>query len=123
MPARPGRTHYFLGVAVAMVVALLQIWMRMVGSEDNPANLGFFVVVMTAAACAFTARSRAEGMARGILATAAVQALVGLAVATAPMTARVEPHGVIGVVMQSGLFVALWLVSAALFRSSGRHTG
>ncbi len=114
------RTAYSLGVAVAVAVSLLQVWMRMVGSEDNPANLAYFTVVMAALACAFTARFRAAGMARAMLATAGVQALVGLAVATAPISARIEPHGVAGVVAQSAVFVALWLVSAGLFWRSGR---
>ena len=120
MPDIMGTTAYRIGAAVAVGVSFLETWMRMVGSEDNPANLGFFGVVMTAGACAFTARFRAEGMARAMLATAGAQALVGLAVATAPISARVEPHGVAGVVVQSGLFVALWLVAAACFHRSAR---
>lgn len=116
-----GNIAYRFAAAVAVAVSLLQTWMRMVGSEDNPHNLGFFVVVMAAGACAFTARFRAEAMARAMLATAGVQALVGLAVATAPITAQIERYGVAGVVRQSGLFVALWLVSAALFWWSARR--
>jgi hypothetical protein len=41
-------------------------------------------------------------------------------VATAPITARVEPMGAPGVLMLSGMFTALWLVSAALFYRSSR---
>jgi hypothetical protein len=92
----------------------------MVGNEDNPANLGYFGVVFTGVACAFTARFRAEGMARAMLATAGVQMVIGMFVATAPISARIEPHGVAGVVMQAGLFVTLWLVSAGLFWRSSK---
>lgn len=113
-------TLYRLGAAVAFAVSLLTVWMRMVGSEDNPANLAYFGVVMTAAACTFTAKLRPEGMARAMLATAGVQALIGLAVATAPITAQIERYGVPGVTRQAALFVALWLVSAALFHRSAR---
>ena len=43
------------------------------------------------------------------------------AATTAPVTARVEPMGPGGVLLLSGLFVALWLVSAALFQWSAHH--
>jgi hypothetical protein len=120
MASSSGHVAYRFGVAVAVGVSLLQTWMRMVGSEDNPANLGFFGVVITAGACAFTARFAAAGMARGMVATAGAQALIGLAVATAPISVQVERHGPAGVVAQSAVFVALWLVAAWLFRRSAR---
>jgi hypothetical protein len=114
-------SQYRLAATIAVLTGLLTFWMRMVGSEDNPANLGYFAVVMAAAACAFTAKLRPEGMARAMLATAGVQALIGLAVATAPITAQIERYGVTGVVRQAALFVALWLVAAALFHRSARR--
>jgi hypothetical protein len=120
MSGNMGNNAYRIGAALAVMVSLLTIWMRMVGNEDNPANLGYFAVVFAAAACAFTARFRAEGMARAMFATAGVQALIGAFVATAPVSARIEPHGVAGVVMQSGLFVTLWLISAAFFHRSAQ---
>lgn len=124
MAGKPGRIAYRIGVAVALAASFLEVWMNLavgiVGTEDNPVNQGFYLVVATAAACAFTARLRADGMARAMLAVAAVQALLGLAVATAPSTARDEPMGAIGVLALSGGFVALWLVSAALFHRSER---
>jgi hypothetical protein len=118
------RTFYRLGVAVALAAGLIQVWMNLavgiVGSEDNPQNQGFFGVVVAAAACAFVARLRPDGMARAMLATAGVQAVLAAAVATAPMTAREEPNGATGVLLLSGLFVALWLLSAVLFHRSAR---
>ena len=119
------RIFYAIGAAVALAAGLLQVWMNLavgiVGSEDNPVNQGFYMVVATAAACAFTARFEAAGMARAMLATAGIQALLGLAVATAPSTARIEPMGATGVLLLSGGFVALWLVAAALFHRSARQ--
>lgn len=119
-----GRTYYRLGVAVALAAGFIQVWMNLavgiVGSEDNPQNQGFFGVVVAAAACAFVARLQADGMARAMLATAGVQAVLAAAVATAPLTARVEPMGAVGVLVLSGFFTALWLVSAALFHRSAR---
>ena len=91
---------YRAGVGVAIVASLAQVWMNLavgiVGREDNPVNQGCYLVVATAAACGFTARLRAEGMTRAMLATAAVQALLAAAVATAPRlpaTSRWAPPG------------------------------
>jgi len=119
-----GRIAYRSGAAVALAAGFLEVWMNLavgiVGDTDNAQNQGFFGVVVAAMACAFVAKLRPDGMARAMLATAGVQALLGLMVATAPVTARVEPMGATGVLMLSGLFTALWLVSAALFHTSSQ---
>lgn len=88
--------------------------------EDNPANQGFFGVVVTALACVFVARLKAENMARAMVATAAAQALLGIAVATAPSTASLAPHGPTGIVILSSGLVVAWLGSAALFRRAAQ---
>jgi len=124
MPSRAGTTHYRLGLATAIFAGLFQVWMNLavgiVGSEDNPVNQGFFMVVATAAACAFTARLKAEAMARAMLATAGVQALLGAVVATAPSTVIADAKGPLGVVVLSGGFVGLWLLAAFFFHRSAR---
>ena len=120
---RDGARFYRMGAGVAVFAGLFQVWINLavgiVGSEDNQANQAFFGVVITAAACAFTARL-AEGMTRAMLATAGVQAFVALALATAPSTARIGPDEPTKVVVLSAGFVTLWLISALLFRRSAR---
>ena len=127
MPSQTGTTQYRLGAVIALFAGLFQIWVNLavgiVGSEDNPVNQGFFMVVATAAACAFTARLRAEGMVRAMLATAGVQALLGAAIATAPSTVINDAKGPLGVVVLSGGFVALWLLAAFFFHRSARAAG
>ena len=122
--SNPGRIPYRIGAGVALAVAFVQVWMNLavgiVGEADNPANQGFYGVVVAAAACAFTARLSADGMARAMLGVGAVQAVLGLAVGTAPSTARMEPMGAAGVLMLSGVFIAGWLVSAAFFQRSAQ---
>ena len=122
MTDAPGRIPYRLGATVAIGASFLQVWMNLavgiVGSEDNPVNMGFFLVVVTAGACAFTAQFRAGGMARAMVAVAGLQALLAAAVATAPSTARDDPMGPMGVLVLSGFFVTLWLLSAWLFYRS-----
>lgn len=115
-----GNTIYRLAGLLAAATGVLQIWMNVavgiLGSEENPANMGFFMIVATAGACAFTARFRPEGMARGMVATAGLQALLGVAVATAPVNAA-ESTGVLAL---SAGFTGLWLMAAALFYRSAR---
>lgn len=118
---------YRAGAALAVAAAFLLVWINLavgiVGSEDNPANLGFFLLVLAAAVGGFAAEFRARGMARAMLGVAIVQMLLGLVIATAPSTAQVEPMGAWGVLAISGFFAALWLASAALFRAAGRGEG
>ena len=124
MTSHSGHIAYRIGAAVALAASFLQVWMNLavgiVGSTDNPQNQGFFGVVVAAAACAFVARLRPDGMARAMLAVAGVQAILGLMVATAPITAK-DPMGATGVVIVTALFTVLWLVSAALFHRSARQ--
>jgi hypothetical protein len=124
MAGRPGHIFYRIGIAVALGAAFLEVWINLavgiVGSEDNPVNQGFYLVVATAAACAFTARLRADGMARAMLAVAGMQMLLAAAIATAPSTARIDAMAPIGVLALSGAFAALWLAAAALFHRSAR---
>jgi|SRR4249919_900012 len=120
MPTRSARTYYRAGLAVMLAVSFVQVWMTVVGGiagEDNPQNQGFLGVVVTAAACAFVARGRAPEMARAMLATAGVQALLAAMLATAPITE--QP---VKILMVSGVFFACWLGSAALFARSAQQT-
>jgi hypothetical protein len=120
MPARSARTYYLAGLAVMLAVSFVQVWMTVVGGiagEDNPQNQGFLGVVVTAAACAFVARGRAPAMARAMLATAGVQALLAAMLASAPITQ--EPGRI---VVACGVFCMGWLASAGLFARSARQT-
>lgn len=113
--------QYRIGVIVALAACFLLVWVNLavgiVGDEDNPVNLSFFCVVLAAAVGSFAARFQPQGMARAMLGIAAMQGLLGVAIGTAPSTAR-DPAGVMGVAAVTGFFVALWLTSAALFRKA-----
>jgi len=124
MVSSSGRMAYRLAVAVWIGGSFLQVWANLavgiVGCEDNPQNQGFFGVIVASAACAFVARLRPSGMVRAMLATAGVQALLGIMVATAPITAEVDRLGPSGVIIVTIVFCVLWLVAAALFYRSAR---
>jgi hypothetical protein len=59
-------------------------------------------------------------MARTMLGVAIMQALLGVATATAPSTASL-PDGSFQALLLGGPFTALWLTAAAFFRAASRR--
>jgi len=99
------------------VTSLLTVWTTIV--RDDGAGVGWFLVIMAAVAGAFAAWFRPAGMARAMIGVAVMQLLLGIAIATAPVTALV-PGAVMRALIASGGFAALWLVSAACFRAAAK---
>lgn len=123
MTRKSGTTLYRIGGAVALVAGFIPTWVNVavgIVGEDDPSNLGFFGVVVTAAACAFVARFRAGDMARAMLAVAVVQAWLALVIVTAPST---SDEGTMRVLVVSTGLTVLWLISAMLFRLSAKRSG
>lgn len=108
---------YRAGVAVALLASFLTIWTTIV--RDDGSGIGFFLVIMAAMVGAFSAWFGPAGMARTMLGVAIMQAAFGIAIATAPSTANM-PDGSMRALLFSGFFVALWLISAALFRAAAK---
>ena len=102
---------YASGLAVGGGAALLQAWINLavgiVGSAENPANLIYVGVLAVAVVGAAVARFEAAGMARAMAAAAVAQLL-------AFAGALVSGLGFTGPI--TIFFVALWLISASLFR-------
>jgi hypothetical protein len=117
-----GSRAYRAGAAVAIAASFLSVWSTIV--RDDGTGIGFFLVILAAAVGAFAAWFRPAGMARAMLGVAIMQALYGVAVATAPSTAHM-PDGVFKALVSSGFFTALWLIAAACFHAAakGRPTG
>lgn len=108
-------TAYRAGAAVAIGAGFLTIWVNlavgMLGSEDNPANLLFGLVLLTAMAGALIAGFKPRGMARAMHAAAAAQAA---------MTVYALVGGYSEVVVHVGCFVLPWLLSALLFKKAAQ---
>jgi hypothetical protein len=103
---------YRAGVAVALVTTFLTVWTTIVRDDGNGA--GFFMLIMAAVVGGFSAWFRPAGMARSMLGVAIMQVALGVLVATEPSIASM-PDGSFEVLLSSGLFAVLWLVSAAFF--------
>lgn len=114
---------YRWGVAVALAAGFLLVWatgaVGIIGSEADAANLMYAGVLAVGIAGAFVARFRPGGMARAMVAAAVAQALVCL-VAIASGLGR--PYsGAAELLLLNGFWIALFLVSAVLFRSAARE--
>ena len=109
-------TAYRAGAAVAIGTGFLTIWVNlavgMLGSEGNPDNLLFGLVLLTAMGGALIAGFKPQGMVRAMYAAAAVQAA---------MTVYALVGGYSEVVVHVGCFVLPWLLSAFLFRKAAQE--
>src|SRR5678816_654771 len=98
-------TAYRAGVVVAAVTSLLSVWTTVV--RDDSTGIGYFMVILAALVGGFAAWFRPAGLARTMFGVAIMQMLLGIALATAPVTARM-PDGVFKAVLFNGVFSALW---------------
>jgi len=113
-----GSGAFRAGVAVAVVASFLTVWTTVV--RDDGTGIGWFLVIMAAVVGAFSAWFRPAGMARTMLGVAIMQALLGVAIATAPSIAS-TPDGPLKALLFSGVFTALWLLSATFFRAASKR--
>jgi hypothetical protein len=116
----PGARAYRAGVGLAFLAAFLIIWTTIVRDDGN--CIGFFMVIMAVGAGWWAAGFRPAGMARTMVGVAAMQAAVGMLIATAPVTASV-PGESMKALLYSGFFVLLWLASGLCFCISASRRG
>jgi hypothetical protein len=118
------KTAYRSAVTVALAAALILLWLMgavgIIGVEGDAADLMYFGVLAVGIIGAIIARFQPHGMARALLATALAQALVAVIALIAgkhrdPVTSVPELVGL------NGIFVALFVGSAWLFRRAARE--
>ena len=106
---------YRAGAALGLAAGFSLIWANgavgYIGSEDNPYNLVFFIVIAIAFAGALVSGFRARGMAWTMAAAGAAHALAGFGgAAEDPITIPITI-----------VFVGMWLGSARLFLAAARE--
>jgi hypothetical protein len=116
LAARAARHRtYLLAAALAIGTGFLLLWATLAvgffGDERDPANALVLGVLAVALIGAVLARRRSAGMARAMLATALAQGLLSVVASVAGLRHPLPAAAV---------FVALWLLAAALFRRSAR---
>lgn len=111
-----GNTAYRIAVGIAVVAAFLLVWINLavgiIGSEGEPANAMFAGVLVVGLVGSLVARFHPQGMARAMVATALVQALVGVVGLVGPWDSAGPILGL------TAFFTVLWLASAWLFRTA-----
>jgi hypothetical protein len=112
---------YRAAVGVALAAAFFLIWLNLavgiIGTEDHPANLMYGGVLVVGIVGAIIARFQPDGMARVFSATAVTQGLVAVIALNAGLGST-DPTWPLDISGLTGLFAALWLVSAGLFRKA-----
>ena len=115
---------YRAAVGVALATAFILVWMNLavgvIGTEDHPANLLHGGVLAVGIVGATVARFQPRGMARALVATALAQASVGAVALVAGWgsTGPTWPANILGL---TGIFAALWLLSASQFQKAARE--
>ncbi|WP_026614854.1 hypothetical protein [Ensifer aridi] len=121
---RTNNKAYRAAVGVALAAAFSLIWINaavgIIGSENNPANLMYGGVLAVGIVGAVIARFKPSGMARAFFLTALTQGMVGV-IALAAGFGSAAPSFPEAVVFLTGFFVALWLLSAYLFRKAAQE--
>lgn len=114
---------YRIAVGVSLATAFLLVWVNgavgIIGAEGNDANLMFFGVLAVAVIGGFMVRFQPRGMVHALYATALAQALVA-AIALVGGRGSSAPDWPGDILMLTGMFVLLWMLSAWLFRHAAR---
>ena len=114
---------YRFAVGVALAASFFLIWINgavgIIGNESNDANMMYVGVLAVALTGAVIARFKPQGMARALVATACAQALVA-GIALIGRFGAADPSWPWDIVLLTGFFAALWLVSAGLFRKAAQ---
>ena len=117
-------TAYRSAVGVAVTAAFFLVWVNgavgIIGNESNDANMMYFGVLAVGFIGAIIARFQPNGMARAMFATALAQALVPVIAVLAGLgsTGSMWPWDIL---IATGFFAALWIISAWLFRKAARQ--
>ena len=110
-------TAYRSGIALAGLTSFLIVWTSIVRDEGSAA--GNFMIILATAVGGYACRFEAAGLARTMAGVAAMQLILGLLTATAPITATL-PGGAPKAFAFHAVFTLFWLGSAALFRTASR---
>ncbi len=120
------RLSYKAAVLIAAVTGFLIIWINLavgiIGPEDHPANLLYAGVFLVGIIGSVLSRLQPKGMARTLFAVAVVQMLVP-AIASIIWKSTVEASPGVGpLFLLNGIFAALFVFSAFLFRRAEKKT-
>jgi hypothetical protein len=121
---KAGNGAYRAAAGVALGAVFVLVWLvgavGVIGEEGDRADLMYGGVLAVGVIGGIVVRFRPEGMARVLLAMAGVQALVAV-IALSAGKHQVPNSSVLEILGLNGLFVALFIGSAWLFRHAARE--
>jgi hypothetical protein len=113
---------YNAALGLTVLTTFLLVWINaavgIIGNEDNPLNLLYGIVAATILVGAMIARLRAVAMARTFAVAASVQAVIGM---IAVVAGADQSPGQSGLALINGMFFALLVGAAWLFRHAARE--
>ena len=117
---RSGKTMYRVTFATTLLGALLLFWVNgavgIIGSENQPANLLYGIVILVGLIGALVSRFKAAGMATTLFAATVVQLIVPLVAWMIWPDLSWGNARMAGVLVLNAFFAVLFLVSGVLFR-------
>lgn len=119
-----GGWPYRIGAGIAVFAAFFLVWVNLavgiIGSEDNPANTLYALVVAVAVGGAFVSHARPRGMAWTFAGAAAVQVAIGVLALAAGWGegSRIYPRDIVGATL---VVTTLWLAAAGAFAVAARN--
>ena len=118
-----GDLWYLVGAGLGIVGSFLLVWINLavgiIGSENNPANLMYFAVLMLGVIGALLARFKPQGMFKTMLTMAVAMLLIG--VVAIFLDPDGYPVGLMRQVFLNGFFAGVFAMSAGLFRLSATN--
>lgn len=125
--SRTSSSTYRIAAALAIGTCLLLTWMNLavgiIGSENNPVNLLYFIVPMILFIGAIMARFEAQALARTVFVTAGALALIPVSalIINQPSIATEEAlFGVLSVLLLNTFFVVLLVGAGLLFKQAAK---
>jgi hypothetical protein len=121
-PMKRERNAYRFAAGLALAAALILVWLSLgvgiIGPDGDRANVMYFGVLAVGIIGAIIARFQPEGMARALFAMALAQALVAAVALLLRLGYPASPP--LEIVGLNGMFIALFVGSALLFRRAAR---
>ena len=113
------RAAYGLAIFTGLLLIWVNLAVGLIGSEDNPVNLMYGLVLLTEIIGSITVGFRSTGMFRVMLWTAAIQTLIPVIALTAGWMRPAYLPFELGA---NALFVVLFVLAAQLFRRASVTT-
>lgn len=115
------RTAAGIVLLSCFALVFINLAVGIIGSEDHPANMMYFAVVLPGFLAALFVRFSPAGMVRVMIMMGVAQIIVAIVGASVAWTTPdADPNRPLGTLVLSGAFALAWLLSAYLFNIAAK---